>query len=113
MAFDQLLTGEGGAKIGIVGPNQVEDLLPERIGDLVVGALAPVTGSQPCRPLGPVALHQALDLPNAQAQLPGCITLPKPFLHHLPDHPHPVQLPWTHRNVLLCHRPSRKQKGTF
>ena len=46
MKFGQLLAGQRGGEIGIAGPNQVEDLLPERIGDLVVGAPAPVAGNR-------------------------------------------------------------------
>ena len=106
MPFGQLLTSQSGPEIGIVGPDQIEDLPPDRVGDPIVGGLAPATGNQAGCPLGPVALHQALDLPHAQAQLPGRILLPKPLLHHLPDHSHPIQLLSTHRNALLCHGPS-------
>ncbi len=91
----------------------VEDLLPERIGDLVVGAPAPVAGNQSSRSLGPVSDHQALDLPHAQVQLPCRLFLPQLPVDNLLNHPQPVHRLLCHRNGLLCHHPSRNQKGTL
>ena len=106
MTISQLLACQGGAEIGIAGANQVEDLPPHPLGDPVVGMRAPAAGNQPRRPLGPVSLNQTLDLPHTKTQLPGRLLLPKPSLHHLTDHPRSIQFLSTHRNVLLCHRPS-------
>ena len=106
MPFGQLLAGERGAEVGIVAPDNPEDLLPDGIRDGVPRTFPPMARNQSSRPFDPVAGHQAFDLTHTHPQLPGRIPLPKLLACHLLDHPQPVHLLMTHRHDPLRHRPS-------
>ena len=75
ISFSQLLSGEGGSKIGILVRNQIERALQQNRIRAVIARTSPLVRYQAVRALLAIGAPQALDLTNADPKLPADIVL--------------------------------------
>lgn len=103
MGGDQLLMGEGGSEVGVAIDDQPQRPRARAIAQGVVGPLAPVPRGETGHALHSIALDEALDLANRQAQPHGRLALGQLPAGDGLDDPQTVQLAMAQWNSLLRH----------